>query len=71
MQVIEKRLLKYIPKKLIPYVVWLDREHVQGNTYVYFLTVEKNGTEESAEPADSVSELTWNAKQLMQYLDTL
>ena len=67
-EAIEKRLLKYIPKKLIPYVVWLDSYGVGGGCFVYNLTVEIDGVEESAEPADTVAELTWNAKQLMKYL---
>lgn len=57
---IEERLMKYIPKKMRQYVVWLDFER---SSHVYFLTFEKDGIEVSAEPSDSVSELTWNAKQ--------
>ena len=62
---IEKRLLKYIPKKLQPYVVWLDYE---PSSHVYFLTFEKDGVEYSPDPADDVSELAWNARQ---YTDIL
>jgi hypothetical protein len=65
MERIEKRLLKYIPKKMQPYVVWLDFEK---SSHVYFLTFEKDGVEVSAEPADTVSELTWNAKQCRKEL---
>ena len=57
---IEERLMKYIPKELRQYVVWLDFEK---SSHVYFLTFEKDGKEVSAEPSDSVSELNWNAKQ--------
>ena len=57
---IEERLLKYIPAKLRKYVVWLDYEK---SSHVYFLTFEKDGKEVNAEPADTVSELNWNAKQ--------
>ena len=60
MNKVDKRLLKYIPKKMQPYVVWLDYEK---SSHVYFLTFEKDGREVSAEPSDSVSELTWNARQ--------
>ncbi len=60
MKKVEERLLKYIPKKMRNYVVWLDYEK---SSHVYFLTFEKDGKEVSAEPADSVSELNWNAKQ--------
>lgn len=62
---IEKRLMKYIPKRLQPYVVWLDYE---PSSHVYFLTFEKDGVEYSPDPADDVSELTWNARQ---YADVL
>ena len=62
---VESRLLKYIPKKMRQYVVWLDFEK---SSHVYFLTFEKDGIEYSAEPADTVSELTWNANQLKQEL---
>jgi hypothetical protein len=58
---VEKRLLKYIPAKLRPYVTWL--EFVECS-HVYILILEKDGVEEHAEPSDTVSELTWNAKQL-------
>lgn len=57
---IEKRLLKYIPKRLRPYVVWLDYE---SSSHVYFLTFEVNGVEVNADNADTVAELTWNARQ--------
>ena len=65
---VEKRLLKYIPKQLRPYVVWLDSEKVGNHQWTYFLTVEKDGVEMSAEPCDSVSELTWEAKSLLKYV---
>ena len=57
---VEERLLKYIPAALRPYVIWLDFEK---SSHVYFLTFEKDGVEVSADPADTVEELTWNAKQ--------
>lgn len=60
MQTIEQRLMKYIPKAMRQYVVWLDFEK---SSHVYFLTFEKDGKQVDAEPADSVSELVWNAKQ--------
>lgn len=62
---IEARLMKYIPAKLRPYVTWLDYE---PSSHAYFLTCEKDGEEVSAETADTVSELVWNAKQLMKYM---
>ena len=61
-ETIEKRLLKYIPKEAVPYVSWLDHESY-GRTNAYFLTYrDEEGREFSAETADSVSELRWNAK---------
>ena len=57
---IEQRLMKYIPKRLQPYVVWLDYE---PSSHVYFLTFEVDGVEVHAEPSDTVSELNWNARQ--------
>lgn len=65
MGTIEKRLLKYIPKKLQQYVVWLDYEK---SSHVYFLTFEKDGIEYSAEPSDSVDELRYNARQFVSDL---
>ena len=57
---IDERLLRYIPKKMRPFVTWLDFEK---SSHVYFLTFEKDGKEVSAEPSDTVLELTWNARQ--------
>lgn len=65
-QYIEKRLLKYIPKEIRRYVVWLDFE---PSSHTYFLTFEKDGKEVSAENSDTVSELNWNAKQCMAELE--
>ena len=60
---VEKRLLRYIPKDAVKYVSWLDHESY-GKHNSYFLTYEdESGREFSAETADSVSELRWNAKQ--------
>lgn len=60
MKSVEARLLKYIPANMRRYVVWL--EYVKCS-HVYFLTFEKDGVEVSAEPADTVKELSWNARQ--------
>ena len=57
---IEHRLLRYIPADMRRYVVWLDYEK---SSHTYFLTFEKDGVEVDAETSDTVSELTWNAKQ--------
>lgn len=57
---VEKRLLKYIPAKLRPYVVCLDFEK---SSHVYFLTFAVGDMEVSPDPADTVAELTWNARQ--------
>lgn len=65
MKHIEERLMKYIPKKMQQYVVWLDYER---SSHVYFLTFAKDGKEVSAEPSNTVSELTWNAKQCREEL---
>lgn len=65
MKHIEKKYMKYIPKKMQKYVVWLDFE---PSSHVYFLTFEKDGIEVSAEQSDTVSELTWNAKQCRKEL---
>lgn len=66
MKHIEHRLMKYIPKKMQQYVVWLDFEK---SSHVYFLTFEKDGIEINAEPSDTVSELVWNAKQCKKELN--
>ena len=62
---VEERLLKYIPKKMQEYVVWLDFEK---SSHVYFLTFAKDGVEVNAEPSDNVSELAWNARQCAKEL---
>ena len=62
---INERLLKYIPKKMQPFVTWLDFEK---SSHVYFLTFEKDGKEVNAEPSDTVLELTWNARQCRKEL---
>ena len=62
---IDERLLKYIPKKMRPFVTWLDFEK---SSHVYFLTFEKDGKEVNAEPSDTVLELTWNARQCRKEL---
>lgn len=62
---IDERLLKYIPKKMRPFVTWLDFEK---SSHVYFLTFEKDGKEVSTEPSDTVLELTWNARQCRKEL---
>lgn len=66
---IEENLLKYVPKKLWPYVVWLTREPGEYARYIYFAIFEKDGKEYSIETADSVSELTWNCRQLYEEME--
>lgn len=65
MQFVEQRLMKYIPAKLRPYVVWLDFEQ---SSHTYFLVFEKDGKEMEAEPSDTIAELRWNANQCKEYL---
>ena len=65
MKHVEQRLMKYIPKSMQKYVVWLDFEK---SSHVYFLTFEKDGVEVNAEPSDTVDELNWNAKQCKKEL---
>lgn len=65
MKHIDERLMKYIPKKMQKYVVWLEFVRC---SHVYFLTFEKDGVEVSAEPSDTVSELRWNAGQCREEL---
>lgn len=63
---IDKRYTKYIPKKMLPYLIWLDRQDNEcDRTHCYFVIFKKDGIEYSAETADTVSEITWNCKQLM------
>lgn len=61
---IEKRLLKYLPKESIPYVIWLDHEyHYDAPHNTYWLVYGDNeGHEVSTEPCDYVSELRSLAK---------
>lgn len=61
---IEKNLLKYVPKRMHEYVTWLTREPGEYARYLYFAIFEKDGQEYCIETADSVSELTWNCRQV-------
>ena len=65
MKYIEQKFMRYIPKSMQKYVVWLDFEK---SSHVYFLTFEKDGVEVNAEPSDTVDELNWNAKQCKKEL---
>ncbi len=41
---IDKRYTRYIPKKILPYLVWLDRQDNEcDGSHVYFITFEKDG----------------------------
>lgn len=66
MKHIEQKFMKYIPKNMQKYVVWLDFEK---SSHVYFLTFKKDGVEVNAEPSDTVSELNWNARQCRKELE--
>lgn len=55
---IDERLLKYIPKKMQKYLVWLEK-----SCGVYFVTFEINGVEDS-ETCDTVDEIRWNCQQV-------
>lgn len=61
-QTVEKRLLKYVPKSSIPFIVWLDHEHQVDGTNTYFLTFADEQLNELSCVCDSVSELRFNAK---------
>ena len=62
---IDKRYLRYIPKKMIPYLVWLERvDNECDHSHVYFIIFEKDGVEYHTEPADTVREITWNSQQV-------
>ena len=64
-QCIEKRLLKYLPKESIPFVVWLDHEHHTNNSNTYWLVFgDSSGRELSSSPLDSVSELRFSGSRL-------
>ena len=63
-QTVEKRLLRYLPKASIPFVVWLDHEHQTDGTNTYFLTLADEQLKELSCVSDSVSELRFDAKQL-------
>lgn len=67
---IEKRLLKYIPKRAQPYLTWLDREC--GNYLLAFdLTpFAPDAKEDWQEYCDTVDELRWYARQFAKtYID--
>lgn len=70
MNQIDKRYVKYIPKRLQPYLAWLDRQDNScDNSHCYFAVFEKDGREYPAETADTVQELTWNCKQLFKEMN--
>lgn len=65
--IIDKRYTKYIPKKMLPYLTWLDRQDNEcDHSHCYFIVFEKDGKEYTPETADTVSEITWNCKQLLE-----
>ena len=65
MKDIDTRYLRYIPKKMVPYLIYLDRcDNSCDGSHVYFVGFEKDGIEYPVEPADTVSEITWNCKQM-------
>lgn len=67
---IETRWLKYVPAKMRPFLVWLDRQDNScDNSHCYFATFEKDGKQYSMEVADTVSEITWNCKELLKEMD--
>lgn len=71
-QTIEKRLLRYMPKKLIPYIAWLDHDAgYRPGTYVYFVTIHINGKYISPDPCDSVSELQYAGKWLLKAVNDI
>lgn len=66
----EEKVMKYLPKKYHKYVVWAEKHHNEcDNSNVYFLTIEVNGKEYSAEPADTINEMKWNFKQVIKEVE--
>lgn len=64
MNYINQRYVRYIPKKMREYLVWLDRiDNECDGSHVYFITFEKDGVEYHTEPCDTVSEITWNSRE--------
>lgn len=63
--IIDERYTRYIPKKILPYLIWLDRQDNEcDNTHCYFMVFKKDGKEYVPETADTVSDITYNCKQL-------
>ena len=64
---IDERYVKYIPKKILPFLVWLDRQDNEcDGSHCYFAVFNKDGVEYNMETADTVAEITWNCKQLFE-----
>lgn len=64
---IDERYTRYIPKKMLPYLIWLDRQDNScDNSHCYFATFKKDGKEYPMEVADTVGEITWNCKQVFE-----
>ena len=64
---IEERYIKYIPKKILPYLIWLDRQDNEcDKSHCYFAIFEKDGKQYHAEVADTVGEITYNCKMLFE-----
>ena len=71
MNCVDKKLLKYVPAKLRQYCVWLDKEtdYYDKRKNTYYAIFEKDNKEYSSDYVDSVSELTWNCKQILEEME--
>lgn len=64
---IDTRYTRYVPKKMLPFLVWLDRQDNEcDSTHCYFAVFEKDNIQYSMETADTVSDITWNCKQMFE-----
>lgn len=63
MNLIEKRLMKYIPKKIQPFITLLYEHYTNGNEHSYSIHMKIDG-ETYFGLADSISELKWAAKEM-------
>ena len=71
MDCVDKKLLKYIPAKLRPYCVWLDveKDYYDKRKRTYYAIFEKDGKEYSSEYVDSINELIWNCRQVLEEME--
>lgn len=71
MKKVDEKFLKYLPEKYKENIVWLEKCHNEcDNSNVYFLIYNINGKEYHADNSDTISELKWNAIEIIKKIES-